>query len=354
MPARARIDVTQDAPIAGAMPVLPFRVGRSPLSGSVLGQRPAEGGLAVEAPRPSAALPFVPAPSPSSPPPAPSRDPLAGLPFSSPTATPDLDFDEDTSDEITQDHLPWIHAEETPFRVAPAPSISPLLSPSITPSFAPSFRAAPSITPAISPPIEPPPPPPSVLPPPPPMLGPLATPEMLAAPPPAPEPIAAPEPPPEAEAEAAPEPIAPVVELPLARYPLDRCARIAASIARRRADTAAILDEHGLAPAMWTALDKHWAEAIAAEMSRGKARLLKAYDAAYVGRLEEERGLLEVRDYARLTVATERGTVAEVLFELDLPKGAVLRIQRLWLGKLTADPVLARDVRAAVEQEREA
>jgi hypothetical protein len=348
MPSRGRVDVTQDAPIQGAMPVLPFRVGRSPLSGSVLGQRPAEPSFKTEAPwQGSTDLPFVPPASPSSPPPpTPSADRLAGLPFAAPAPTPQLDFDEDTSDEITQDHLPWLRSEETPFR-----------SPAV---LTPVMEAAPPIVaplPIAAPPIVAPPPPiaaPAVAPAPPPMLGPLATPEMLAAPPPAPGP--APEIEPEATVDLpAPAPeAAPQVELPLARYPLERCARIAASIARRKAETAAILDEHELAPAMWGALEKHWAEAIAAEMARGKPRLLKAYDAAYVGRVEEERGLVEVGDYARLTVATERGTVGEVIAALGLPKGAVLRIQRVWLGKITADPVLAAQVRAAIEQEREA
>lgn len=247
--------------------------------------------------------------------------------------------------------------------VAPiAPMASPPVAP-IAPMASMPIANMPIANVPIAPsPIAPPPiaPPPiaSAPPAPPPMLGPLATPEMLAAEAAAAAPSPAIDEEDTADRAPTPSPEAPsaeppAVELPLARYPLERCARIAASIARRRPETAAILDEHGLAPAMWAALDKHWAEAIAAEMARGKARLLKAYDAAYVGRVEEERGLLEVRDYARLLVATERGTVSELVTELSLPKGAVLRIQRLWLQKIAADPALGAAVRAAVEQERE-
>ncbi|MFO0760397.1 MAG: DUF2169 domain-containing protein [Byssovorax sp.] len=396
-PARGRVDVTQDAPIQGAMPALPFRVGRSPLAGSVLGWVPDRPGAAPPPPQPAAALPFAPAAS-SPQLPVPAVDPRAGLPFA-PAApaqppAPQLDFDDDTSDEITHDHLPWLRAEpELPFSRAPiAPPVAqPIAPPPAAPAVMPSTTGTPltplitlsqSVTP-LSPaspvvqgsPVTPMrgavplddtspvpafsalPPAPVVAPAPPPMLGPLATPEMLAA-----EAAPGAEPAPAAEDEAAssldeaptPMPEPPSIELPLARYPLERCARIAADIARRKPEAAAILEEHDLAPAMWTALDKHWSEAIAAEMAKGKSKLLKAYDAAYVGRLEEVRGLIEVRDYARLSVATERGTVAETLAALGLPKGAVLRIQRLWLAKIAADPALGAEVRAAVAEEREA
>jgi hypothetical protein len=33
----------------------------------------------------------------------------------------------------------------------------------------------------------------------------------------------------------------------------------------------------------------------------------RAFDAAYVGRIEEERGILTVEEHARLVVAAERG-----------------------------------------------
>jgi hypothetical protein len=195
---------------------------------------------------------------------------------------------------------------------------------------------------------------------PPPMLGPLATPEMLAAPEPtAPAAPAAPAPPaaPAASAALAAAP-APALEdaapaLPLDRFPLAACARIAASIARRRPEAAAILAEHELASGVWPLLEKHWAAALAEEAQRGKSALLRAYDEAYVARLEEERGAITPREYARLIIAVERGRADVVLGELSLPRGAILRIQRVWLNRFAADAAFNKSVRAAMAAETE-
>src|SRR5262249_18403909 len=146
------------------------------------------------------------------------------------------------------------------------------------------------------------------------------------------------------------EPARPV--LPIDAFPIERCAALAASMARRKADAARILKESELTEQTWTALDNHWRDAIREETRKGRAALLKAYDAAYVGRLEEERGPIRVEDYARLTVASERGTTAEVLAELSLPAGAALRIKRLWLDRVSDDPRLATSADAALEAAR--
>ncbi len=102
---------------------------------------------------------------------------------------------------------------------------------------------------------------------------------------------------------------APVTEtqLPIEEYPIERCAAITASIARRRAAKAQILEENELDPTTWDALDHFWNDAIRKETERSKTELLSAYDAAYVAQLERERGPILVEEYARLTVAAERG-----------------------------------------------
>lgn len=163
---------------------------------------------------------------------------------------------------------------------------------------------------------------------------------------PVPEPEAAtpaPEPP-------APEPPAP---LPLEAYPIERCAAIAASLARRKADRAATLDQCELDEELWEALDRHWAEAIRAAAARGKTAPLRAYDEAYVARLEAERGAITAEEYARILVAAERGTEKEALAELGLPRGALLRVQRVWLRRMGESKDLGRRVREAVEGARE-
>jgi hypothetical protein len=145
----------------------------------------------------------------------------------------------------------------------------------------------------------------------------------------------------------APEPAEP--GLPLADYPLERCAAITASIARRKDEKDAILERSKLTSERWAELDRHWNEAVQLELERGKTGLLSAYDSAYVAQLEAERGAIGVEEYARLAVAAEAGVEKETLAELDLPRGAMLRLRRVWLKKTSEDAALARRVRKAID-----
>jgi hypothetical protein len=198
---------------------------------------------------------------------------------------------------------------------------------------------------------EPPPGPVLSEPPPPAMIGPLARLDM----------VAPSEPPPEEGAAAeAPAPIAPVAveppappPLPLDRYPLDRCAAIAASIARTKPEKDRILAGHELDAATWEALDEHWIGVVRAQAGRGRTAPLKAYDAAYVAQLEKERGPIRVEEYARVLVAQERGLGGDELVALSMPRGALLRILRVWLERVAADVKLGKSVRAAVEVARQ-
>jgi hypothetical protein len=76
--------------------------------------------------------------------------------------------------------------------------------------------------------------------------------------------------------------------------------------------------------------------------------LLRAYDAAYVAQLEKERGPITVEEYARLVVASERGGAAPLLEELRMPRGAFMRIERVWLDRVAEDDALAASVRKAI------
>lgn len=215
----------------------------------------------------------------------------------------------------------------------------------VMPFLAPAPEPPPDLTPPA--PVAPWPPAPPLAPPivqPPPVIE-------MAPPPPAP----AKEPPPPDPAPAAKEPPSPPKAAPAAPYKtLEECAAIAASMARRRADSAHILEEHELSESDYTALDKRWSDLIREETSRGKTALLRAYDEAYVAQLERERGPIVVDEYARLAVASERGRAAEVLTELSLPRGALVRIERVWVTKLADDPELAAKARRAIEAARQA
>lgn len=180
---------------------------------------------------------------------------------------------------------------------------------------------------------------------PPPMLGPLTT----FAPP-----VASMTPEPGLDA----APVVPVATepaaLPLEAYPLARCASIAAALAHRPPDRARILERHELRAELWASLDEHWTTQLRAEVDRGKTAQLSAYDAAYVAELERLRGPIQVEEYARLLVAAERGQSDRLLAELDLPRGALLRLQRVWLIKCADDLALGASLRGAVEDAREA
>jgi hypothetical protein len=145
----------------------------------------------------------------------------------------------------------------------------------------------------------------------------------------------------------------PAVAAPQDEWPVDRCAAIAASIARTRAETPRILEAHGLDPASWSALTRHWAAAIRDETKKGKVSLLNAYDRAYVAQLERERGAITVEEYARLLIAGERDAEREALAELGLPTTALIRIERVWMERIAADPELGACARQAVLAARE-
>lgn len=135
--------------------------------------------------------------------------------------------------------------------------------------------------------------------------------------------------------------------LPLGVFPLERCARISASIARRPNDKSPILTKEEADPEEWPKLEDHWKDVVAAETKAGRPMMGIAYDEAYLAQIEEERGPITLHEYVRLMVAGEGGTEAEVLEELGIPRGAVGRLHRQWLRKQMQDGDLGRKLRAA-------
>jgi hypothetical protein len=309
-----------------------------------------ETGLATlpltESSAPAAAFPFAPPASAPFAPPASVTDtapaPLMQLapsapsvPFASPAPTP-----------------------PPPSAPAPGPGLSlsqpatfgeRLVSGTLTLGQALHARAAPGqeAPPAQAPePFVPPPTPASEAPAPPPLLGALGVPETVEL-----EDTAAPENQAEAPAPPAPEPPAGPPPLPLEAYPLERCAAITASIDRRPDDRAAILESSMLDEPMWGRLSEHWQAAVDKELARFKNNLLRAQDAAYVDRIEQERGAIAAHDYARLSVAAEVGTLSKVSEEMTIPEAGWPRIRRVWMVRTAKDPRLAAIVRSLMDQE---
>ncbi|MBK8256701.1 MAG: DUF2169 domain-containing protein [Polyangiaceae bacterium] len=141
--------------------------------------------------------------------------------------------------------------------------------------------------------------------------------------------------------------------LPLEQFPIDKCARIAARLDRRPRDREATLKSNAIDEPTWSRLDGHWQEELRIEAEKKKNALLKTYDTAYVAQIEEERGPISVAEYARLTVASERGDVTPVAAQLGIPAEATMRIRRVWIAKMARDIDIGVRVRLAVQSERE-
>lgn len=136
------------------------------------------------------------------------------------------------------------------------------------------------------------------------------------------------------------------------RFPLEQCASIAASIARRPNDTVAILEAARLTEDAWDAIEFHWAEALKRDAQDFEETRQAIYDRAYVLCLEQERGPITPVEYARLALAQDRdrGALTRALRDLGLPWGASKRIQRVFEERMAASPALRDQVRKAMTE----
>jgi hypothetical protein len=73
-----------------------------------------------------------------------------------------------------------------------------------------------------------------------------------------------------------------------------------------------------------------------------------------VEQLELTRGELDVNEYARLMVSIERADGDLVLADLGLPRAALVRIERVWTARMTADPAFGARVRSTMTATRRA
>lgn len=276
------------------------------------------------------------APPPIAPPPVPAAIPNSRLPFSSPNSS-----SHQTEAQGFPAPMSGLKAPGFPTSPAPIAPIATLSAAGAALGVTTKQRSASQPSPVTSTEIKPDAPP---------MIGPLATPEMQArkANPPAevliPPPAPAPAPAANAQAPTAMD----------EDESIERCARITASIARRKEDRAKILEQEKLESERFATMQTHWNSAITAETNRGKTKLLEKYDDAYVGRLEEERGTILPEEFARLVVSTERGHPDVILRELGLPSAALMRVERVFLRRTSRDLELAQRVLRAIEAERDA
>lgn len=128
-------------------------------------------------------------------------------------------------------------------------------------------------------------------------------------------------------------------------YPLERCAAIAARMACHPRESRAILEREGLSVEKWHDMHEVWLEEIREESGHGEKKMLAMYDEAYVAALEAERGVIGPKEYARMVLASERGKEAAVLREMRVPAEAMMRIRRVWLGKMVRERHIGKEVR---------
>jgi hypothetical protein len=140
----------------------------------------------------------------------------------------------------------------------------------------------------------------------------------------------------------------------LAELPLELCAYLAARIDRSPDERGRILSEMGLSEQTYIAASQAWAGSIRAEIEQGGSELRAAYERAYVSQLEVERGDLTVAEYTRLMVHVEHGDGEAILAELGLPRDALVRIERVFQERMSADPSFGVSVRQEMATTRRA
>ncbi len=151
----------------------------------------------------------------------------------------------------------------------------------------------------------------------------------------------------EAKAFAADEPFDPARSLKL-----EECAALDAELRHRPGTRKTLLEKNKLTEEQWSAVHKHWAEAIARQTEVGERKLLLAYDAAYVGAQERLGIRVGIDTHAQLQVAVERGTTSAVLRECGLEPADQMRLGRVWTQRLADDPAKMKELAAAIEKAR--
>ncbi len=115
---------------------------------------------------------------------------------------------------------------------------------------------------------------------------------------------------------------------------------------------AGVLRAHLLTEAAWTLVDQTWKKILAAAAQEGDRALADEYDDAYVAHQERLPRPIDLAAYARLQIAVERGAVGQVLADLDLELGDLVRLQRVWARRAAASPEVAAALARAVDEAR--
>lgn len=129
----------------------------------------------------------------------------------------------------------------------------------------------------------------------------------------------------------------------------ERVARIAASLEMEPEQRAEILAANDLDEEGWERVENEHDEACDTALGAGDTSKLEAYDAAYISRVEEERGPITPQEYASVVVASRYGQSGARLAELEIPEAAEVLLMRVFEARLEKDEDAARVVREAIE-----
>ncbi|MGK3997698.1 DUF2169 domain-containing protein [Sorangium sp. So ce1024] len=147
---------------------------------------------------------------------------------------------------------------------------------------------------------------------------------------------------------ATPTPLAATADVGIERY-----AALAVQLSERRAPRADVLGAHGLTEARFAEIERRWTSAMDEEDRRGGHAIRDAYDAAYIKEWETQRRPFELADYARLTVAAERGHLAAALDSLGIRRTLWIRLKRVWARRLAESRSLAAALQRELARQRE-
>jgi hypothetical protein len=134
---------------------------------------------------------------------------------------------------------------------------------------------------------------------------------------------------------------------------LEHCAAIRAALAMPGSDRAAVLAKNDLDDATWSRVEKAHMARIDLETSKGVMDLLSRYDASYVAAQDKLRRPIGVKEFARIVVAREDGSLAEAMAELGIPRSELMRLDRVWTLRRAAYPGVEKALQATLAATRE-
>ncbi len=122
-----------------------------------------------------------------------------------------------------------------------------------------------------------------------------------------------------------------------ADFTVERVARIAASLDLEPELQSDILSANELDEDAWERIEGAHDDALRSALEAGDSSRLEAYDAAYLARIEEERGEISLADYGSIVAAASNGSTASRLAELEIPEAAEMVLVRVFERRLGAD-----------------